>query len=69
VFYLTKQDNWVKFLLIAEFAYNNSYHTTIKSTPFHVIYNYDPLINYKDNTRDGIIEGEVLAAAERVRSI
>jgi len=33
------------------------------------MYNYDPLINYKDDTRDGIIEGEVLAAIERVRSI
>ncbi len=54
---------------MAEFAYNNSYHSTIKSTPFHIIHNYDLSINYKDNTGDGIIEGEVLATIERVRSI
>jgi len=29
----------------------------------------DPLLNYKPNITDGILEGEVLAAIERVRSI
>ncbi len=69
VFYSTKQDDWAKLLLMAEFAYNNSYHSTIKDTPFHVFYNWNPSINYEDDTEDGIIEGEVPAAAERVRSI
>jgi len=69
VFCSTEQDDWAKLLPMAEFAYNNSYHSTIKSTPFQVMHNYDPSINYEDDTGDGIIEGEVPAAAERVRSI
>ena len=29
--------NWDKYLSLMEFAYNNSYHTSIKMAPFEVI--------------------------------
>lgn len=37
-----QQDNWVDFLSLAEFAYNNSISTTTKITPFFANYGYNP---------------------------
>jgi hypothetical protein len=37
------QDNWVNMLAFAEFAYNNAYHESIKTTPFRLNYGYDPV--------------------------
>lgn len=36
-----QQDNWVDFLSLAEFAYNNSMSTTTKLTPFSGRYGYN----------------------------
>ena len=35
-------DDWDEHLDIAEFAYNNAYHESIKTTPFRLTYGYDP---------------------------
>jgi transposase InsO family protein len=37
-----EQDNWVDFLPLAEFAYNNSKHATTGETPFRVVTGMDP---------------------------
>jgi transposase InsO family protein len=37
-----QQDDWVALLPFAEFAYNNSYHVSIKQSPFHANYGYHP---------------------------
>ena len=36
------QDNWNELLLLAEFAYNNGFQETIKTTPFHANYGTNP---------------------------
>ncbi len=56
----------MKLLLIAEFTYKNSYYLTISITPFKAYIGKDPLLNYKFNNTDSILEGEVLATIERV---
>lgn len=35
-------DDWDEHLDMAEFAYNNSYHESIKTTPFRLTYGFDP---------------------------
>lgn len=35
-------DDWDEYLDLAEFAYNNSYHESIKTTPFRLTYGFDP---------------------------
>lgn len=37
------QSNWDKYLVFAEFAYNNVVHESTGSTPFRLTYGYDPL--------------------------
>ena len=37
-----QQDNWNELLPMAEFAYNNGYQETIKSTPFYANYGINP---------------------------
>ena len=36
------QDNWTQLLPLAEFAYNNSYHTSTKQTPFFANFGFHP---------------------------
>uniref|UniRef100_A0A8D0HDL6 Gypsy retrotransposon integrase-like protein 1 n=1 Tax=Sphenodon punctatus TaxID=8508 RepID=A0A8D0HDL6_SPHPU len=36
------QDDWVDYLALAEFAYNNAPHASIGTSPFHVNYGYHP---------------------------
>lgn len=37
-----EQDNWSELLPIAEFAYNNSWHSSVKAAPFYANYGYHP---------------------------
>ena len=37
-----QQDNWVNLLAMAEFAYNNSIHASIKASPFFANYGFHP---------------------------
>ena len=48
----TFQDNWVKLLPLAEFAYNNSTHSATKTTPFHAIYQYHPRADFLATQQD-----------------
>ena len=41
-FVLDKQEKWVKWLPLAEWWYNNSFHTVAKMTPFMALYGYHP---------------------------
>ncbi len=42
-----EQTNWVELLPLAEFAYNNSIHTTTRLTPFFANYGYHPEMQFK----------------------
>ena len=44
VFANDRQTNWAKLLPMAEFAYMNSWHTSIGTTPFFLMYEYHPEI-------------------------
>ena len=37
-----QQDDWVKWLPLTEFAYNNTIHATLSIIPFYAIYGYNP---------------------------
>jgi hypothetical protein len=36
------QDNWVELLPLAQFAYNNAFQESIKTSPFYATYGYNP---------------------------
>jgi hypothetical protein len=42
-----KQENWVEFLPLAEFAYNNSIHHSTLMTSFWANNNYHPTMQFK----------------------
>jgi transposase InsO family protein len=56
------QDDWVQQAPLAEFAYNNSVHSTTGISPFFAIYGFYP--NVPSSVRDDRLEGEVPAARE-----
>lgn len=41
-----KQDDWVDLLPLAEFAYNNTTHSTMTVSPFYANYGYHPRANF-----------------------
>jgi hypothetical protein len=43
-----QQDNWVKLLFVAEFAYNNSWHSVIKMSSFTILYRDENVSRWKD---------------------
>ena len=42
-----RQDNWVDFLSIAKFAYNDTIHTTTGLSPFYATYGYHPPLSFR----------------------
>ena len=42
-FIANKPSTWVEWLPLAEFWFNTNFHTSIKMTPFEVLYGYPPL--------------------------
>lgn len=62
-----KQDGWAPLLSIAEFAYNNSVHASLTVSPFFALYGYHPQLRYQ--SRDETAQGEVPAAADRVKRL
>ena len=57
-----KQTQWVKLLILAEWWYNNSFHTTAKVTPFMALYGYHPpSITYsvRENSRVQEVEDHI----------
>ena len=45
-----QQDDWHSLLPVAEFAYNNSYQSTIKTSPFYANYGYHPRFTFSTTT-------------------
>jgi len=41
-----RQNNWAKWLAIAEFAFNNKVHTATRSSPFQVNYGREPRMGF-----------------------
>lgn len=48
------QTNWASLLPMAEFAHNNRYNESIKTTPFRALYGYDPEVNVNVDHRSFI---------------
>ena len=67
VFADEKQTNWAGLLSMAEYAYMNSWHTAIGTTPFHLMYGYHPEIRYE--IEDDSAEGKVPAANDRIKQL
>ena len=40
-----QQDDWIKYLPLAEFAYNNTLHASTQQTPFFSNYRYHPKLD------------------------
>ena len=62
-----KQADWAKQLPMAEYAYMNSHHSSIGTTPFYMMYGYHPEIRWEPE--DGPLKGEVPAANERIKQL
>lgn len=63
-----EQDNWVQYLPMAEFAYNNAKHSSTRFTPFELNYGYHPRVSYEDEldprSRSKVAGAEVLELKE-----
>jgi hypothetical protein len=58
-FVSNKQTQWFKWLPLAEWWYNTSFHTTTKLTPFMVLYGYHPpFITYSLKEKSKVQEVE-----------
>ena len=44
-----EQNNWARFLPMAEFVYNNAKNASIGHTPFELNYGYHPRVSYKED--------------------
>ena len=44
-----EQDDWVRLLLMAEFAYNNTKNANIGHTPFELNCGYHPRMSFKED--------------------
>jgi len=51
VFIDHRQEQWPKWLGIAEFAYNNKIHTATKVSPFKVNYSQDPRMGFEERRK------------------
>lgn len=59
-----EQMNWANLLPTAEYAYNNTFSSTTKITPFKALYGYDPELRF--DIEDTVNQGEVPAARDRI---
>ena len=68
----TKPKQWVKWLSWAEFCYNTSWHSTIRRTPFEVVYGREPpsLLAYVPGTaRVAVVEEELIRRDEVLKEL
>jgi len=56
-----EQDNWVELLPLAEFAYNNSVHHSMRMTPFWANYNSNSPMQFKQPKARSNLRSEILA--------
>jgi hypothetical protein len=60
------QDTWTRLLRDAEFAYNNSSHSTIGTSPFNALYGYHPrMVEYVQGRHPTQVQGVI----ERLRHL
>jgi transposase InsO family protein len=62
-----QQDDWVKFLYFAEFAYNNSIHSSTRYTPFFANMGYHPrwtLLEHPEDSKSPTVENRVIQIQE-----
>ena len=62
-----KQDNWVRYLPMAEFVYNNSVHASTGMTPFYALYGYHPEFSWDVSTEPP--NKEAPSAKERIEDL
>jgi hypothetical protein len=56
-----EQDNWVELLPLAEFAYNNSAHTSTRMTPFWAMYHWHPKMQFRAPKAPANLKSEIQA--------
>jgi transposase InsO family protein len=44
-----QQSDWRQYLCLAQFSYNNSFHTSTNTSPFHALLGYDPTLSIHIN--------------------
>lgn len=55
------KDSWDRYLPLVEFAYNNSYHSLIKMSPYEALYGWKcRSLLYWDEGEKALIEPELL---------
>jgi len=62
-FYNYGQDNWVKLLPLAKFAYNITIHMSPRMTPFWANYHYHPVMQFKAPKQPSSLNSEIQADA------
>ena len=62
-----EQNNWVKLLSLAEFAYINAKQSTLKCSPFYMMTGYNASIHY--DIENNAWEGKVPTAKNRVKQL
>jgi len=63
------QDDWVDYIPLAEFAYNNSRQQSIKDTPFRVVYGMDPRVLAVDLYLGNKVTSDVAERAKYFREV
>ena len=61
------QDDWVLWLPLAEFAYNNSCHASTKDSPFRIVYGLDPRMDFLDPSECGVTNLDSRSRADQLR--
>jgi len=61
------QDDWVSWLPLAEFAYNNSCHASIKDSPFRIVYGLDPRMDFLGPSEYGAANLDSCSRADQLR--
>jgi hypothetical protein len=51
-----QQNDWVVYLLMAQFAYNNAIHSTTGETPFFANYGYNPVLIGEPRNKEAVSE-------------
>lgn len=67
-----KPRDWVKWLLLAEWWYNTNYHSSIKASPYEVIYGKSPTMHlpYQDgNLKFKLLDKSLLDRESILKSL
>ncbi len=67
MFCFEKQIEWIKFLFLIEFVYQNNVQFIIECNSFFFMYDYNPEIRYE--SKNDIIMSEMLVVTKRVKEL